>query len=121
MIIYNVNKEKGVIVARFEGGRDYWEESLQDMVNNITSKSWMSVPYYIVTNAMKNVEDFTGRAILNPEDEWDEEYGKNLAKKRLLYKFNCVKINVLSKMKQFVTQEYDNTIARIDKKLFRGI
>lgn len=117
MIVYNVNKEKGIVVARFEGDKEYWRQSLYEMCANILDPTYTDAPNSIIDNVVDDFQDFVGKAKLHPHDKWNEETGKKLAKKKLLEKWYHVKDRVLEDLKDFVEDNYENTIERIDKRL----
>lgn len=117
MIIYNVNEVKGTVIARFEGDKDYWRQSLMDMCGNILNPTYTDAPNSIIDKVLDGYPDFVGKARLHPNDTWSEEEGMRVAKQRLLDKWYRVKDRVLEDLKEFVDKNYDNTIERIDKKL----
>lgn len=118
MIIYEVNKEKRVVTARFEGDKEYWSQSLVEMCNNIFRPTCMAIPYRIIGKVLDGYTDFVGKAKCHPNDVWDEEKGKNIAKQKLLAKWYNVKDCVLENAKDFVDKVYDDVTDRINKKLW---
>jgi len=117
MIVYHVNKEKGVIVARFEGDFDYWKKSLEEMCYNICGGYNDSV-HRIVWNILIEYPNLTGKAKLHPNDTWNESCGKMYAKKALLDKWYRVKNRVLRKLKDRLYMDYQKVNDRFAKKLF---
>lgn len=123
MIIYNVNKEKGTVVARFKGDfvndASYWEDSLMGMIHNVFSPYFYStgMMYAIVNNVLDSYADFVGKAKLHPEDTWDEEKGKRIAKQKLLDKWYKVKNHVLRDVKTYVISCCTNINIKIDNRM----
>ena len=123
MIIYNVNQEKGTVVARFEGDftndRDYWEDSLMGMIYNIFKPYIYDTEkmYGIVTKVLNSYEDFVGKAKLHPLDTWDEEKGKRIAKQKLLDKWYRVKNHVLREVKTYVISSCADINMKIDNRM----
>lgn len=104
MIKYIVNKEKRTVVAMIEFGKNEetfvnspdiyidlsWalfhlkksEGIIYDRKNTLIKKEKMYFPRYM-----------SAKAKCNPEDEWDEEYGKQLARQRLVEKIHNYRSN----------------------------
>ena len=99
MIEYIVNEEKRTVVAMIklesEEGDPLPTFKHSDLVFNDLwlglNRLKFSVPvwdknYYIKYNKMYFPKLMSAKAKCNPEDEWDEEYGKALARMRLVEK-----------------------------------
>lgn len=96
MIEYIVNKEKRTIVAMIKFGNH--EETFKDSYYIYDDISWALTR--IEKNESHNEnkkfkynykkmffpKTMSAKAKCNPEDEWDEEYGKQLARQRLVEK-----------------------------------
>lgn len=119
MIIYEVNKDKQTIVARFEGGKEYWRQSLIKMCFNILYPTDTST--YIIDPVVDSIVDthtnFVGKAICHKDDEWDEEIGKKIAKDRLLQKWYEVKDRVLLALGETIKENYALALERLNKRL----
>lgn len=103
MIRYHVNKDKGIVIAYFYdtdtkmSGLELLRNDLSQYGFNRTICRPRSRYFYIdsIDNINVCVEKFLqgyheasiyGKAKLSPEDQWDEEVGKRIAKDRLLIK-----------------------------------
>lgn len=95
--MYNINREKGIVTAYFEGGRAYWINCLEDKMAKIARKnSHLYIEVYpLLTNNIKHIVDsaqIIGQAKCNYEagDVFDEELGKEIAKNRLIDRYMSV-------------------------------
>lgn len=89
MIIYEVSNN--VVIARFESSD--WASSYMAHYKkhtNIAPAKLNSVISKVIHNLRKSGMKFYGVAKCNPEDTFDENIGKEIAKKRLLAKYNRV-------------------------------
>lgn len=118
MIIYEINKDKRVVIARFEGGQEEWVASLKCMCLNILSSTYTSsrLAWQAVDNVLGSYTKFIGKAVCHEDDEWDEEKGKTLAKERLLQKWYKIKSEVLECLEDYVIQNYEWTLERLQKR-----
>ena len=104
MIEYIVNKDKRTVVAmiKFEEQQEcfkncgYIFDRLADALDMIKGKelSWPTKSYLNLDKKMYFPRYMSAKAKCNPEDEWNEEYGKELARQRLVdkihrYRSNC--------------------------------
>lgn len=104
MIEYIVNKDKRTVVAmiKFEERQecfkncDYIFNRLVDTLDMIkkNEERWPSKFYSKHESKMYFPRYMSAKAKCSPDDEWDEEYGKELARKRLTekihrYRSNC--------------------------------
>jgi len=104
MIEYIVNKDKRTVVAmiKFEDHQecfencDYIFDRLADALSMIKGKkfSWPSKFYSKYEPKMYFPRYMSAKAKCSPNDEWNEEYGKELARQRLVnkihrYRSNC--------------------------------
>lgn len=101
MIRYNIDKEKGIIIAYFynpesnKSGLSLLREDLRKYAFN-RAVYWPRSKYFelgLNSSMSSAVNDFLqgytedairGIAKLSPNDTWDEEFGKDLAKKKLI-------------------------------------
>ena len=118
MILYEINKDKRVVIARFEGGQEEMATSLGRMCLNILSSTYISnsLAWQIVDNILISYPKFIGKAVCHEDDEWDEEKGKALAKERLLQKWYKIKSEVLERLEDYVIQNYKWTLERVQKR-----
>ena len=109
MIEYIVNKEKRTVVAMIKFVNDYEEGILVPTFKNsqlIFDDLWMALhhikhddntfwnkKYHKKFSKMSFPNHMTAKAKCNPEDEWDEEYGKKLAYERLVEKIHNYRSN----------------------------
>lgn len=82
MINYYINKEKGIVVAKFD---DEWDD-LTQAARETMLPAWNSHLWYCVKNLMDNQS--VGMAVCSKEDTFDEEVGKEVAKNKLLLQYN---------------------------------
>lgn len=127
MIVYDIDKEKRIIVARFKDdsneGRGYWRTSLINMCTNILKPTYTYIPLYDVIDqciASYTEDAFVAKAICHEDDEWNEERGKQIAKAKLLKKWNKIKQAVLWKLNNCIVDNYVETMHRLNKKLLKG-
>lgn len=95
MIEYIVNKEKRTVVAmiKFDDQNECFFRSnliyddLYDVLEILQFKrSDFSKSYFKNIKKMSFPKFMSAKAKCNPEDDWDEEYGKQLARERLVKK-----------------------------------
>lgn len=104
MIKYIINKEKRTVVAVIEFEKD--EETFVNSSYIYDDLSWALARLkknedviYNKKNKQTEVEKMyfprymSAKAKCNPEDEWDEEYGKQLARQRLVKKIHNYRSN----------------------------
>lgn len=118
MIEYIVNKEKRTVVAMIKFNE--YEQTFKDSCyiyedicwafkrlekNNFNETEKFKQNY----NKMFFPKTISAKAKCNPEDKWDEEYGKQLARQRLVekikkYRSNSYKIiaDLIEEMKDFI-------------------
>ena len=124
MIQYNVNKEKRTIVATFKTNNlhTYLYESLYGMAHNIFKgtkllKRFHIFTYRLANKCIDNHPVMIGIAKCHPDDEWDENKGKILAKNRLLYKWEALKEDFLNKLDEQFYNDFTNVKNRLSDKL----
>lgn len=82
MINYFLNKEKGVVVAKFEDEKT----DLVLSARGTMLSAWNSHLWNYINKLMENPS--VGRAVCSKEDTFDEEVGKEVAKNKLLLQYN---------------------------------
>ena len=124
MILYKTNEEKRTVVAYFEGGKEYLAYSLTKMYLNI-SKSGKLVKLdanKLFIKAYKLITSFSeikGIAKCHIEDEFNEEEGKKIAKKKLLNNWTYLKNRFLIDIDKMIVKDYENINRNIKKKLIK--
>lgn len=99
-----VDKEHGVVVCKLTGCKDIAVSRLDKYMPNY-DYYLIGSPYWLNTD----IEDtYTGIARCNPEDEWDEEYGKELALLRAKQKRCKAVNNVLCEVMRQMACEMDD-------------
>lgn len=104
MIEYNINKEKRTVVAfiKFGRGEETFRESrwifdsIYDGLMGLQYKEYgerYNKTYHKLHSKMTFPSVMSAKAKCNPEDEWDEEYGKQLARQRLMEKIRNYRSN----------------------------
>lgn len=102
MIQYIVNKEKRTVVAMIKFNEDNrtfknsWSifNRLYEVLDYLYDRDTeFSKSYYKKENKMFFPTYVSAKAKCNPEDEWDEEYGKQLARQRLVDKIHNYRSN----------------------------
>lgn len=99
MIEYIVNEEKRTVVAMikfigedgeeiqaFKDSGHIFDDLWAALGHFNSNNSYWSKTYRAKADKMYFPKYITAKAKCSPEDEWDEEYGKNLAYKRLVEK-----------------------------------
>lgn len=117
MIEYIVNKEKRTIVAmiEFDNNEETFKNSkwiyddLVSALRNLEDCEFSDKKYRAGWDKMTFPRYISAKAKCNPEDEWDEEYGKRVARHRLIekirnYRSNSYKIiaGMIDRMKEIV-------------------
>lgn len=119
MIKYIVDKDKRFISAYFSDGRYGWYRSLQDLI-----AKYMPFPIWddeytdIVYNVIKDMNLY-GIAKCHPKDEWDEDTGKEIAKRRLVEKYKRASRRVLAGLYKKIIVKNTNSLWRISARLLR--
>ena len=104
MIEYSVNKEKRTVVAFIKFGRDektfkdsrWIFDRIYDALMALQHKNYeekLNKTFYKLYNKMIFPPVMSAKAKCSPEDEWDEEYGKYLARQRLMEKIRNYRSN----------------------------
>ena len=121
MIEYNVNKKKRTVAAfikfdEYENDRECFENSLgiyDDLGWTITRLKKNGFVFSKKHEKNKNKMIFpmymSAKAKCSPEDEWDEDYGKALARERLVNKIHNYRSNSY-KIIQDIVKEIDESL-----------
>lgn len=116
MIVYEVNTDKKTIIARFDGGKDYWRYSLHEMCEKIIG-AYEVRTWDIINEVVDRQVNLVGKAKCHPDDEWNTKKGELIARERLLDKWTHVKRSVLLTLHKRMTKEYD----RVQEQLFKRL
>lgn len=111
MIEYIINKEKRTIVAMIKltdksgdiiptfKNSDIIFDNLWEVLKRLKHNDgvFWDKKYFLKSSKMYFPERIYAKAKCNPDDEWDEQYGKQLARNRLVekirnYRYNSYKI-----------------------------
>ena len=95
MIDYIINEEKRIVIARFakekgETDSDVWRQNLIRHIEKTCPTIALSVFRQftnIVDAEVRSVESYCGISLCCGDDTFDVEFGKNLAKTRLLKRY----------------------------------
>ena len=98
MIEYNVNKEKGIVVAYFKDdekntSRDYWFDCIMTKLQKLSQTDFFTNDLmYNMASASLNealacAGNLYGKAKVHGDDIFDEEKGKEIARMKLLSKY----------------------------------
>ena len=98
MIDYIINEEKRIVIARFakekgETDSDVWRQNLIRHIEKTCPTIALSVFRQftnIVDAEVRSVESYCGISLCCGDDTFDVEFGKNLAKTRLLKRYSEV-------------------------------
>lgn len=118
MIKYNVNEEKRTVVAYFDGEKDRHSEAMH------LFKNCMSLDAYFALSrdpedrfVDKYPDELIGKAKAAPEDTFDVEVGKRIARNRLLKKHAELWIKGLTILRDIVEEDRIQQLANINKKI----
>lgn len=96
MIIYTRQNNK--VIAKFE---ENWLYS----ISNFFAKRGISERRFIEKYLNRRTK-FTGVASCSPEDEFDLEYGRKLAKERLLENYDQTVKKIASMLEEYLSDKY---------------
>ena len=111
MIKYFINKENGVVVAKFDDEQTDLMQASKAFKTNVFD---ISLSYFI-KNLMTNPS--IGKAVCSNEDMFDEEIGKKIARNKLLLQYN----NKLEKLYDYILNRLEINRQKIYKKQLRAI
>jgi hypothetical protein len=129
MIKYYVDKENRTVIAKFNVGqsseRGYWQRNILKEIIKLSRCCYMfdDTENQICNAALNRIDNnIYGVAKCSPDDMWDEETGKTLAKKRLLRKWKLARLaafeaasNKLSDALTDINKKRYSLISQLDK------
>ena len=122
MIKYNVDYDNKSVTAYFEGGRKYWNNCLSKMVYNIILDfDFDPISFYKVIPKIVANYPLGATVKCHPNDTFDVEIGKQLAKEKLNKRFNKCKIRVLKTLTDYSIKEFTQLNNRIIQKMRKGV
>ena len=117
MIKYNVNKEKGTVVAHFDGGKEYIKECIYDRMCKLTDYDFNNSIDGIVEREFVGLDSsyFVGKSKVNFDagDKFDLEIGKIMAHDRLLNKYHKLEKRIADNIIKVVKREAIEKITRL--------
>lgn len=124
-IQYFVNEQEQIVVAKLTGFRiDAMEMAEKLVFGKEAVKSIFFDDKYVYSLVMRYPDSYCGIAKCNKDDgdEWDVEYGKALARARLLKKVSNAKSRILYGVKKYMSAKVDEItelLERSNEKEFR--
>lgn len=124
-IQYFVNEQEQIVVAKLTGFRvDAMEMAEKVIFGKEAVKSIFFDDKYVYSLVMRYPDSYCGIAKCNKNDgdEWDVEYGKALARARLLKKVSNAKSRILYGVKKYMSAKVDEItelLERSNEKEFR--
>lgn len=124
-IQYFVNEQEQIVVAKLTGFRvDAMEMAEKVIFGKEAAKSIFYDDKYVYSMVMRYPDSYCGIAKCNKDDgdEWDVEYGKALARARLLKKVSNAKSRILYGVKKYMNAKIDEItelLERSNEKEFR--
>ena len=117
MIKYNVNEEKGIVVAYFGGGKNYIKECIYIRMCKLTEYDFNNPIDDIVEREFAGLDSsyFVGKSKVNFDavDKFDIEIGKIMAHDRLLNKYHKLEKRIADKIIEVVKREAMEKITRL--------
>ena len=121
MIKYHVNEAKRTVIAKFDVGpydeKVYWQRNILKEITKSSRLFYMleDTENQILNAALNRIDNnLYGVAKCSPDDKWDEETGKALAKKRLLRKWKLACLAAF----EVASNKFSDTLAAINKKRY---
>jgi hypothetical protein len=115
MVKYLINEKKRTISAYFAGGESAVVDCLFQQVERYDPNSDFSDFYAdAVTDTMNSFSGtFVGIARCHPEDEWNEDIGKNIARTKLMSRMDKAIDSVNDNLVRIVTKKLETFKSRI--------
>lgn len=114
-IKYNINEEKGTVVAYFDGGKQNVKEHMTYKMLKLIYYTYDITKYIDKEFAELDDSYFVGKAKVNFEagDKFIVEVGKYLAHDRLLYKHRKLEKRIANKIADVIGRFYIDMIAKL--------
>lgn len=106
--IYYIDEEKRTVVCK----RIDCEYEIMRMMSK---NGLISIPSEISANKLILKSSYTGKAKCNPEDEWDEDVGMDIARRRMLKKYYSDKLIALHTYEEILNTLKDDVDFYIDR------
>lgn len=117
MIKYNVNEEKGTVVAYFDGGKEYIKECICDRMSKLTEYDFINSIDNIVEREFVGLDSsyFVGKSKVNFDagDKFNLEIGKIMAHDRLLNKYHRLEKRIANEIIKVVKRKAVEKITRL--------
>ena len=113
MIGYSVNEEKGVVIAKFEEkgklAREIWAESISNKLYEIASGTVYATFITIdkIVDEVMMEREVVGKAKLMAGDTFDENVGKEIAKKDLLNRYMKAELQAQKFLVDRMSKDFD--------------
>lgn len=120
-IKYNIDAEKGIVAAYFISDFTDIASELSFKIDKFVGRDKHSDTFSICLRDYKVAKKklrgykFVGVAKCAPEDEFDEEVGKRIARERLLKQYRAYKYDVIKWYREKFTKEYWERYHRLVK------
>lgn len=109
-VTYYVNKEKKTVKAVLK----LMPKERDDIITRINSTNWIRIPYAHEDKFRLN-RTYTGTAQCLEEDTWNEEFGKQLARRKAYGKYLTARSKKLLKMLNNIINDENDLISISDK------
>lgn len=109
MIKYTVDKEKGIVTAEIDG----CENDVLRLLEKACKTKFIGINQKAeIEKAAQISGSFKGVAKCHPDDLFDEELGKNIAKSRMLNKYHEARIKALNRVDALLSKfDFDIMVA----------
>ena len=114
-IKYNINEEKGTVVAYFDGGKQNVKEHMKYKMLKLIYYTYDIAKYIDKEFAELDDSYFVGKAKVNLEagDTFNADIGKFLAKDRLIRKHRKLEKRIANKIADVIERFYTDMIAKL--------
>lgn len=118
MIKYNVNEEKGIVVAYFDGGNDYIKDCITNRMHKVTRYTYgFNTAFEKIVRKELGDTNFIGKSKVNFDagDKFDLEIGKIMAHDRLLKKYYRLEKRIANRIISFMKKDYTDMIEKLER------
>ena len=117
MIKYNVDREKGIVVAYFDGGKEYIENCIYYRMRKLTKYNYAIEK--VIVREFAGLDDayFVGKAKVNFDagDKFDINIGEIMAHDRLLNKYHKLEKRITNRIIDVVKRECADIVERLER------